>query len=111
MMDRKTQILERLRQQQDAYANGAGAASGPVIALDDLRVGAEAEIERLKTQLASVTAEVDKLRAENQKLTADKETLTAELLERKLIMSRLQADELREHEKGNSWLRPFKMLL
>ena len=111
MMDRKTRILERLRQQQDTYADGARAASGPVIALHDLRMGAEAEIERLKAQLASLTAAVDTLRAENQKLTADKEILTAELLERKLIMSRLQADELREHEKGNSWLRPFKMLL
>ena len=81
MMDRKTRILERLRQQQDTYANGAASASGQVIALNDLRMGAEAEIERLKTQLASLTAAVDTLRAENQKLTADKEILTAELLE------------------------------
>ena len=54
---------------------------------------------------------MDNLRAENQKLTAAKQILTAELLEMKLVMSKLQADELRELEKGNSWLRPFKMLL
>ena len=111
MMDRKTQILERLRQQQDANANGAGAAPSPVIALHDLRIGPEAEIERLNAQLASLTADVDNLRAENQKLTAAKQILTAELLAMKLVMSKLQADELRELEKGNSWLRPFKMLL
>ena len=111
MMDRKTQILERLRQQQDANANGAGAPPGPVIALDDRRMGPEAEIERLNAQLASLTADMNNLRAENQKLTADKQILTAELLEMKLVMSKLQADELRDFEKGNSWLRPFKMLL
>jgi len=109
MMDRKTQILERLRQQQDA--NGAGAAPSPVITLHDLRMGPEAEIERLNLQLANLTADVDKLRAENQKLTAAKQILTAELLAMKRVMSKLQADELRELEKGNSWLRPFKMLL
>ena len=111
MMDRKTQTRERLRQQRDANANGAGAAPRPVIALHDLRMGPEAEIERLNAQLASLTADVDNLRAENQKLTADKQILTSELLEMKMVMSRLQADELRELEKGNSWLRPFKMLL
>ena len=111
MMGRKAQVLERLRQQSEPKVDGAGAAPRPAIALDDRRMGPEAEIERLNAQLASLTADMDKLRVENQKLTADKQILTADLLERKLIMSRLQADELREHEKGNSWLRPFKMLL
>jgi hypothetical protein len=32
-------------------------------------------------------------------------------LEMKLVLSKIQADELRGLEKGNSWLRPFKMLL
>jgi hypothetical protein len=108
MMDRKTQTRERLRQQREPNADGAGGAPRPVIALHDLRMGPEAEIDRLKVQLASLTADVDNLRAENQKLTAEKQILTSEM---KLIMSRLRADELRELEKGDSWLRPFKMLI
>ena len=111
MTDRKAQVLERLRQQSEPKVDGAGAAATPVIALHDLRMGPEAEIERLSAQLASLTADMNNLRAENQKLTANKEILTAELLEMKLVMSKLQADELRDLEKGNSWLRPFKMLL
>ena len=111
MMDRKTQVRERLRQQSAPKVDGDGAAPRPIIALHDLRMGPEAEIERLNAQLDSLTADVNNLRAENQKLTANKEILTAELMEMKLVMSKLQADELRDLEKGNSWLRPFKMLL
>ena len=54
---------------------------------------------------------MDKLRDENQKLTSDKQILNSELLEMKLVISKLQADELRGLEKGNSWLRTFKILL
>ena len=111
MMDRKTQVRERLRQQSAPKVDGEGSEATPVIELHDLRMGPEAEIERLNAQLASLTADMNNLRAENQKLTANKEILTAELLEMKLAVSKLQADELRELEKGNSWLRPFKMLL
>ena len=109
MMDRKAQVRERLRQQSESKVDAVGAA--PVIELHDLRMGPEAEIERLNAQLASLTADMNNLRAENQTLTANKEILTAQLLEMKLAVSKLQADELRDLEKGNSWLRPFKMLL
>ena len=111
MMDRKAQTRERPRQQPEPKADGAGAAARPVIALHDLRMGSEAEIDRLKAQMASLTADIDNLRTENQKLTTDKQILTSELLEMKLVMSKLQADELRGLEKGNFWLRPFKILL
>ncbi len=111
IMDRKAQTRERPRQQPEPKADGVGAAARPVIALHDLRMGPEAEIDRLKAQLATLTVDLDNLRSENQKLIADKQTLTSELLEMKLVMSKLQADELRGLEKGNSWLRPFKMLL
>ncbi|MGZ8522443.1 MAG: hypothetical protein ACXWX7_20115 [Candidatus Binatia bacterium] len=111
MTDRKTQVRERLRQQSAPKVKGAGSEATPVIALDDRSTGPEAENHRLKAQLSSLTADLEKLRAENQKLTSDKQILNTALLEMKLLMSKLQADELRDLEKGNSWLRPFKMLL
>jgi hypothetical protein len=111
MMDGEAETRKRPRQQPEPKADGVGVSARPVIALHDLRMGPEAEIERLKTQLATLTVELDNLRSEHQRLIAGKQILTAELLEMKLVLSKIQADELRGLEKGNSWLRPFKMLL
>ena len=111
MMDRKAQVRERLRQQSESKVDGVGSAATPVIVLDDRSTGPEAENHRLKAQLASLNADLDKLRAENQKLISDKQILNTELLEMKLLMSKLQVDELRGLERNNFWLRPFKTFL
>jgi len=69
-----------------------------VIVLDDLTTGTDAEIGRLKNQLIDLTKEVGDLRNENQ-------SLKAQLRGIKLVLSKVQLDELRGIEKASSWLR------
>ena len=66
--------------------------------------GPEAEISRLKTRVIELTVETGNLRNENQ-------SLKAELREIKLVLSKVQLDELRGFEKVNSWLRSLKLVL
>jgi hypothetical protein len=51
-----------------------------------------------------LTREIGSVRHENQ-------GLKAELREIKLVLSKVQLDELRGFEKVNSWLRSLKMVL
>ena len=113
MLDRKAQTEEKLRHRADSISQAKGDPTmvSPVIALHDLRTGPEAEIQRLGARVADLTEEIGGLRHENQKLVLDNQNLRSELLEIKLVLSRLQIDELRGLEKVNSWLRSFKMLL
>ena len=113
MLDRKAQTEEKLRHRADSISQAKGGPTmvSPVIALHDLRTGSDAEINRLEDREASLTAEIGNLRQENQKLILDNQNLRSELLEIKLVLSRVQIDELRGLEKVNSWLRSFKMLL
>ena len=100
-----------VQQRLALQAKGGPTMVSPVIALHDLRTGSDAEINRLEDREASLTAEIGNLRQENQKLILDNQNLRSELLEIKLVLSRVQIDELRGLEKVNSWLRSFKMLL
>jgi regulator of replication initiation timing len=54
--------------------------------------------------VSELTAEIGSLRNENQRLKA-------ELREIKLVLSKIQIDELRKFEKVNSWLRSFKKMI
>ena len=78
------------------------AAGQSVIVLHDLTTGPEADIRRLKTRLSELTVEIGALRNENQ-------TLKGELREIKLVLSKVQLNELRGFEKVNSWLRSLKL--
>ena len=78
------------------------AAGQGVIALHDLTRGPEADVSRLKTRLGELTVEIGTLRNENQ-------SLKAELREIKLVLSKVQLEELRGFEKVNSWLRSLKL--
>ena len=79
----------------------ATGQTGNVIALHDLTNSPEAEISRLKMRLIDSTREVGALRNENQ-------SLKAQLRDVKLVLSKVQIDELRGIEKASSWLRSLK---
>lgn len=111
MIDRKAQSRGSTAQQSEPKAKATGAATMAVISLGDLTTGPEAEINRLKAQLAGLTAELGKLRGENQKLLVEKQSLNAELLEMRRLLSSVQVKELQGQERGNSWLRSLKMVL
>ncbi len=108
MLDRKVNLDEHPRPQVDAHDVAKLAASTPksaVIALHDLRTGADAEVHRLESRVIGLTEEIERLRSENQKLTAANQKLNTELRESKLLLSKVQVDELRGLERVNSWLR------
>ena len=104
-----TSMLEQKAKREEATARSSTTKSQPdsstghsVIVLHDLTPGPEAEISRLKTRVIELTVETGNLRNENQ-------SLKAELREIKLVLSKVQLDELRGFEKVNSWLRSLKL--
>ena len=80
---------------------GPGKAA---IVLHDLTTASEVENTEAGTRVIELTAENDSLRNENQRLKA-------ELREAKLVLSKVQIEELRKFEKVNSWLRSFKKMI
>ena len=107
MLDRKAKQEEKLRPQAGSQAmTKVDVAAKPVIiALHDLRTGPEAEIHRLEVRVATLVEEIGHLRGENQKLTAANEKLDSDLREIRLLLSKVQIDELRGLERVNPWLR------
>lgn len=113
MLDRKGKLEEELRPQATARAGTkADAAVTPgVIALHDLRTGPEAEVHRLEAKLIGLNEQISHLRDENHKLTMTNQKLNSDLREIRLLLSKVQIDELRGFEKVNSWLRSLKMVI
>jgi len=104
MSDQKIWNDDGMSQLSTATSPLEPAAGQNVIVLQDLTTGTEAEVGRLKTQVSELAAEIGSLRHENQ-------SLKAELREIKLVLSKVQLNELRGLEKANSWLRSLKMVV
>ena len=102
MSDRKAKHEGAKSRSSVAESQPDSAGGQVVIALHDLTTGPEADAGRLKTRLSELTVENGTLRNENQRLKA-------ELREIKLVLSKVQLNELRGFEKVNSWLRSLKL--
>lgn len=104
MLDYKAKHEEANSRPPNTELQPESAEGQGVIVLHDLTTGPDAEISRLKNRVSELTREIGSLRNQNQ-------GLTAELREIKLVLSKVQLDELRGFEKVNSWLRSLKMVL
>ena len=102
MLDQKAKHEEAISRSSKTEAQPDSARGHDVIVLHDLTTGPDAENRRLKTRLSELTIELGTLRNENQ-------SLKAELREIKLVLSKVQLNELRGFEKVNSWLRSLKL--
>ncbi|HUR70591.1 MAG TPA: hypothetical protein VMZ02_01310 [Candidatus Limnocylindrales bacterium] len=102
MLDIKTKNEEGISKTSTTQVQSPATGQAAIV-LHDLTTGPEAEANRLKTRVSELTAENGNLRNENQ-------SLRAELREIKLVLSKVQIDELRKFEKVNSWLRSFKKM-
>lgn len=112
--NRKANALHILRRAQDDAAesveNAPGDSNRLFIELDDRTVGPEAEINRLKSKLLTVSEEISQLRHENVKLESEHQNLKAEFREFKLVLAKLEIKELRAVERVSSWMRSLRML-
>ena len=104
MWETKVKNGEELSKFSAVESPADSAAGKAAIVLHDLTTEPEEETSRLETRLSELTAEIGSLRNENQRLKA-------ELREIKLVLSKVQIDELRKFEKDNSWLRSFKKMI
>jgi regulator of replication initiation timing len=103
MSDQKMRIEDEILRSSAAQSqlDPATGQTGNVIVLHDLTNSPEAEIGRLKTRLIDLIRDIGELRNENQ-------SLKAQLRDVKLVLSKVQIDELRGIEKASSWLRSLK---
>ena len=112
--NRKAKVLHKLHAQEDPAAKADVDSSTdpnpPIIELDDRSVGPEAEINRLKSKLTTVTEEISQLRNENLKFAMDHEKLKSDFRELKLMLARFEVKELRAVERVTSWMRSFNLL-
>lgn len=104
MLEIKMKNGEGFSECSAAESQEYSAGGKAVIVLHDLTTDPEEETSRLGTRVSELTAENGSLRNENQRLKA-------ELREIKLVLSKVQIDELRKFEKVNSWLRSFKKMI
>lgn len=104
MLETKVKNGEELAKLSAVESPPDSAAGKAAIVLYDLTTKPEEEAGRLATRVSELTAEIGNLRNENQ-------LLKAELREIKLVLSKIQIDELRKFEKVNSWLRSFRKMI
>lgn len=103
--DRKANLLRKLQQQSESpeAAEGSRADSKrQVIELGDLTTGPESEIDRVKSRMVAISAEIGEIRGQNVRLASDYQKLTTELREIKLVLARVHAKELRAVERRTS---------
>ncbi len=104
MLEIKTNNGEVISEVSAAKLLTDSATGRAVIVLHDLTRGAETEASQLRKQVNELSEENGSLRHENQRLKA-------ELREIRLVLSKVQIDELRRFEGVNSWLRSFKKMI
>ena len=75
--NRKVKFLHKLHAQEEPAAksdvDSSTEPNPPIIELDDRSVGPEAEINRLKSKLITVTEDISQLRNDNLKFAMDHE--------------------------------------
>ena len=95
--NRKAKFLHKLHAQEEPAAksdvDSSTEPNPPIIELDDRSVGPEAEINRLKSKLITVTEEISQLRNENLKFALDHDKLKSEFRELKLVLARFEVRE------------------
>ena len=93
--DQKAELRVKSRQQPesqvDADEETPHDSSRPVIELADLTTGPEAEVNRLKASMITLSAEIGQIRNVHVQLASDYQTLTSELREIKLVLAKVQA--------------------
>ena len=103
--DRKANLLQKLRQRlesPEADERSPADSRRPVIELGDLTTGPESEIDRVKSRMVALSAEIGEIRSENVRLASDYQKLNTELREIKLVLARAHAKELRAVEHRTS---------
>jgi len=85
-------------------------SSRPVIELGDLTTGAEAEVNRVKSNMIALSAEISRIRSEHVGLASDYQRLTGELRDIKLVLAKVHVKELRTIERRNSWMESLRQL-
>jgi chromosome segregation ATPase len=78
-----------------------------VIELADLTTGPESDVNRLKSGIAALAADMRQIRGEQASLASNYETLSSELRDIKLVLAKVHANELRVSERSNSWFQPL----
>lgn len=81
--------------------------TGSVIELADLTTGPESDVNRLKSGIAALAADMRQIRGEQASLASNYETLSSELRDIKLVLAKVHANELRVSERSNSWFQPL----
>jgi len=84
--------------------------SRPVIELGDLTTGAEAEVNRVKSNMIALSAEISRIRSEHVGLASDYQKLTGELRDIKLVLAKVHVKQLRTIERRNSWMESLRQL-
>jgi hypothetical protein len=112
--DQKADLIGKSRQPADGQAEAdeetAAEASGRAIELADLTTGPEAEVNRLKSSMIALSAEISQIRSEHVGLVSDYQRLTGELRDIKLVLAKVHAKELRAIERSNSWMQSLRLL-
>ena len=112
--DQESDLRGQSRQQPDSEGDADETiptdSSRPVIELGDLTTGAEAEVNRLKTNMIALSGEISQIRVEHVGLASDYQKLTGELREIKLVLAKVHAKELRGIEWRSSWMESLRLL-
>jgi hypothetical protein len=105
--DKKSILQDKLRRPSDLAAetneDSPPDANRTVIELGDLSSGTEAELDRLRSTVSTMSAAIDQIRNEHVRLASDCQKLTTELREIKLVLAKVHAKELRAVERRQSW--------
>ena len=112
--DQKADLQGNSGRQTDSEVETAeetpAESSGPVIELGDLTTGPEAEVNRLKATLITLSGEISQIRGEHVGLASDYQKLTGELRDIKLVLAKVHAKELRGIERRSSWMESLRGL-
>lgn len=85
-------------------------SSRPVIELGDLTTGHEAEVNRVKSTIITLSGAISQMRGEHIGLASDYPKLKGELRDIKLVLAKVHLKELRTIERRSSWMKSLTRL-